>query len=108
LTKERAPEDLAAAVRRVLAGERYVSPLVAARFAQELPSTPAGLPHQAMSARELEVLRLIASGQTGKAIAGALGLSQKTVSTYHTRLLKKLHASSTADVVRYAVNYEME
>ena len=105
LTKERAPEDLAVAVRKVLAGQCYVSPLVAARLAREPPSASGGLPHQALSERELEVLRLAAAGQTGKAIAGALGLSQKTVSTYRTRLLKKLRANTTAEAVRYAVNY---
>ena len=104
LTKERAPEDLAVAVRKVLAGDRYLSPLIAARLAEEPSSTAAGLPHVPLSQRELQVLRLTASGLTGKAIAGALGLSQKTVGTYRTRLLKKLHAKSTADLVRYAVS----
>ena len=105
LTKERAPEDLAVAVRKVLAGECYFSPLVAARLAQEPASLAVGLPHEALSEREFEVLRLTASGNTGKAIAAALGLSQNTVSTYRTRLRKKLHANSTADLVRYAVHY---
>jgi two-component system, NarL family, invasion response regulator UvrY len=102
LTKERAPEDLAAAVRKVLAGDRYMSPAAAAQLAEEPASRSAGMPHEALSGRELQVLRLTAAGQTGKAIAEALGVSQKTVSTYRRRLLKKLRVTSTADLVRYA------
>jgi DNA-binding CsgD family transcriptional regulator len=55
----------------------------------------------------LQVLRLVASGETSKAIAVALEVSQKTVGTYRLRLLKKLHAKSTADLVRFAVNLNL-
>ena len=107
LTKERAPEDLVVAVREVLAGGRFMSPLVAAQFAREPVSASYLLPHQTLSKRELQVLRLVASGETSKAIAVALEVSQKTVGTYRLRLLKKLHAKSTADLVRFAVNLNL-
>ena len=107
LTKERAPEDLVVAVRKVLAGDRFISPLAAARLAQEPASTSAGLPHEALSERELQVLRLTASGQSGKAIAAVLGLSQKTVSTYRMRLRGKLGLNSYSELGRYAERYQL-
>ena len=61
------------------------------------------LPHEALSEREFQVLRLTAAGRTGKAIAGELGLSQKTISTYRMRILKKLQCDSTAELVHYAI-----
>lgn len=107
LTKERAPEDLVVAVRKVLAGDLFISPLVAARLKQEPTPASAGLPHEALSERELQVLRLTASGESGKAIAAALGLSQKTVSTYRMRLRKKLGLNSSGELGRYVERYRL-
>ena len=103
LTKERAPEELCAAVRRILAGGRHVSPVLAARLAAEQSAGPARLPHEALSQREFQVLRLTVAGKAGKAIADELHLSQKTVSTYRTRVLGKLRLNSTAELTQYAV-----
>ena len=105
LTKERAPEELASAVRKVLAGDHFVSGQVAAQLAKEPSGMLAGLPHERLSKRELQVLQLTASGQTGKAIAQALDLSQKTVGTYRMRIRKKLGLESSAELVRYAERY---
>jgi DNA-binding NarL/FixJ family response regulator len=102
LTKERAPEELVTAVRAILAGGRHLSPELALRL-QPGHASAAGLPHSRLSKRELEVLRLLASGVPGKAIAQQLGLSPKTVSTYRGRVLAKLGLESTAALIRYAV-----
>jgi two-component system, NarL family, invasion response regulator UvrY len=105
LTKERAPEELTIAIRTILAGGQYISPSLAARLADGLAANRTGLPHEVLSVREFQVLRLTAIDKTGKAIADELGLSQKTVSTYRTRILKKLHLTGTAALVQYAVRH---
>ncbi len=63
----------------------------------------AGPGKPALSKRELEVTRLIGLGRTGKEIAAGLALSEKTVSTYRSRILTKLHLKSTAELIRYAL-----
>ena len=105
LTKERAPEELISAVRKILAGGRYISPLLTKRLAGEGASGPASLPHEALSQREFQVLRLTAKGKPGKAIATELGLSQKTISTYRARIGKKLGFTSAAELAQFAVHH---
>ncbi len=106
LTKERAPEDLAGAVRRILNGGTYVSSSFAERLATGLGARTV-LPHERLSNREFEVLRRIAVGDSGKTIALELKLSEKTVSTYRTRLLKKMGLRTTTDLVRYAIRHQL-
>lgn len=107
LAKERAPEELGDAVRQALAGGTYLTPTLAARLRQPSGAHSDALPHECLSDREFAVLRLIAAGQTGKAIASLLNLSQKTVSTYRTRILAKMKLSSTAELVHYALNHQL-
>lgn len=101
LTKESAPEQLIEAVRRVVRGGRYVSPAVAEALAVGLaPDRP---PHETLSEREYQVLRMLASGRTVSEVAAELGLSVKTVSTYRTRILEKMNLRTTAELTHYAV-----
>jgi two-component system, NarL family, invasion response regulator UvrY len=102
LTKDHSPEQLVDAVRRVHRGGRFVSPALAERLASQLGPDVVATPHDFLSDREFEVLRLLGAGHTVKEVAAKLGLSPKTVSTYRTRLMEKLHFGSTADLVRYA------
>jgi two-component system, NarL family, invasion response regulator UvrY len=102
LTKERAPEELCHAVRTVLAGGTYFSGALPATDASRRPHA---LPPQSLSTRERQVLRLTVTGKPGKAIAHDLGLSQKTVSTYRARILKKLDLSSVPELVHYAIRW---
>jgi DNA-binding NarL/FixJ family response regulator len=106
LTKEAAPEELVAALKKALHGGRYVSPALAEQLADSVGGAPAE-PHQTLSDRELEVLCLIARGKTPTEIADMLSLSVKTVSTYRARLLEKLRLHSTADLIRYAVDHKL-
>jgi DNA-binding NarL/FixJ family response regulator len=106
LTKEGAPEQLVAAVRKALAGGKYVSAALAEQLAGSVGGKPAE-PHQTLSDRELEVLCLIARGKTPTDIADGLALSVKTVSTYRARLLDKLHLKTTADLIRYALDHKL-
>jgi two-component system, NarL family, invasion response regulator UvrY len=103
LTKERAPEELCQAVQCILEGGLYLSPTLSRRVLDAGRTKASARPHEGLSAREFQVLRMIAGGKTGKAAAGELGLSQKTISTYRLRILKKLQVRSTAELVQYAM-----
>jgi two-component system invasion response regulator UvrY len=102
LTKDHSPEELTEAIRRVYRGNKYVSPGLAERLAADLAAGSRDIRHELLSDREYEVLCLLGSGRTVKEIAHSLELSPKTVSTYRTRVLEKMGASSNADLVRYA------
>lgn len=103
LNKESAPAALHAALLKVLAGGRYVSPALAEILAERL-TDEAGRPrHEALSEREFQVLRLIAEGKPVGEIAEALHLSVNTVSTYRSRLLEKMGMASNAELTRYAL-----
>ena len=93
--------ELVKAVEKVLGGGRYVSEQFGERLAAALQqhSTDG---HEALSTREFEILRMIAGGKTGKEIAADLGISFKTVSTYRTRLSRKLGIRSNVELAQYA------
>jgi DNA-binding NarL/FixJ family response regulator len=100
LGKQSAPEELVQAVRAVASGRRYFSPRLAERLLGEA-GEPETVPHEALSEREFEVLRLIGSGYTTGQIAERLDLSVKTVSTYRSRLLEKMGMRTNAELTRY-------
>ena len=101
LTKEAAPKNLVDAIRRVVAGGRYISPELAERLATELTLDRDRPLHASLSDREFDVLRAIASGQTVGEIADRLSLSVKTVSTYRTRILEKMRLKNNAEMMHY-------
>lgn len=103
LTKRAASEELVEAVHKVLDGGTYVTESLAARLADSLDVDRTKPLHEALSDRELQVLRMLASGRAVKEIAAELSLSDKTVSTYRTRVLHKLELKSTAELIRYAL-----
>ncbi len=104
MNKETAPKELVKAVRKVLAGGRYVSAALAEKLAADLSADAARLPHEKLSHREFEVLRMIASGKTVSQIAEELHLSVTTVSTHRARILEKMRMASNADLMRYALH----
>jgi two-component system invasion response regulator UvrY len=63
--------------------------------------------HATLANREYQVLLMLGEGKTIKEIAGALSLSVKTISTYRTRILHKLHLNTTADLIRYALSQQL-
>jgi DNA-binding NarL/FixJ family response regulator len=103
LTKESAPDKLVDAVRKVAAGGRYVSPELAEALASMLAGDSVGPPHERLSNRELEVLKMIGSGRTVSQIADELGLSVKTISTHRTRILHKMSMKTNAELTHYVV-----
>jgi DNA-binding NarL/FixJ family response regulator len=107
LTKQTAPEELARAVRQVLTGRMYVGASLGEYMAGSLNKTPIGPDHHTLSERELEVLCMLAQGRSVKHIAQSLTLSIKTVSTYRARLLDKLQLTTTAELIRYALDHHL-
>jgi DNA-binding NarL/FixJ family response regulator len=103
MNKETAPEELIRAIRRVLAGGRYVSPALAEVLALDLGWEADQPLHERLSDRELEVLCLIGSGKAISQIAEVLHLGVTTVSTYRTRILEKMSMTTTAQLINYAL-----
>jgi len=107
LTKESAPEELLTAIRHIVRGGRYISPSVGETLADDLGRPAEQLPHHGLSDREFEIMRLLASGKRVSEIAEQLHLSVKTVSTYRARVLQKLNLRTTAEIMRYAIKYDL-
>jgi two-component system invasion response regulator UvrY len=103
MTKESAPEELIKAVRKVLAGGRYVSSALGERLAWDLDAQAERADHEKLSPREFEVLRMIGLGKTVTQIAEDLHVSVPTVSTHRAHILEKLHMTTTAELIRYAL-----
>jgi len=97
--KDFADTELADAVRAVSRGEQYVSPVVGRRLTEMRRALTGGL----LSARETEVLRLVALGHTNLEIAGQLGVSPRTVETHRAHVQSKLGVRTRAELVRYAM-----
>jgi DNA-binding NarL/FixJ family response regulator len=107
MNKESAPEELIKAIRKILAGGRYVSPALAETLAVQLNDETDRALHERLSDREFEVLRKIAVGRTVVQISEELHLSVPTVSTYRTRILEKMGLSTTAELIYYAVRNQL-
>jgi len=99
VAKESAERDLPRAIRAAAGGERFVSPSVASG----LESTRRSFAEDRLTAREVEVLRLIALGHTSAEVARKLALSPRTVETHRARIHKKLGLSTRAELVSYAL-----
>jgi two-component system invasion response regulator UvrY len=103
LTKESADVELVGAIKKVVAGGRYISPSLAERMASYLTIDVQKAPHERLSDREFLVLRMIGSGKAVSQIARELSLSVKTISTYRARLLGKMDLKNNAELTHYAV-----
>jgi DNA-binding NarL/FixJ family response regulator len=97
LLLESASDEVMAAVRAVHAGCRYLSSRIAAR------GTFAPDPLERLSAREMEVLKLVVEGNTSAEVAARLGLSPKSIDTYRSRLMTKLEVHHLAGLVKFAI-----
>jgi len=106
LNKASAPEKLLEALSQVIAGKKYVTPEIAQALIESLSAPEdSGSPHEKLSDREFQTLKMIASGQRLADIAGALALSPKTVSVYRARILEKMGMSSNAELTHYAIKH---
>lgn len=102
MTKESAPEELVKAIRKVVAGGKYISPSLAEKLAFDLErgSEPT---HETLSNREFQVMLMIATGKKLKQIAEELFLSVETISTYRARILEKMRMKTNAELTYYAI-----
>jgi two-component system, NarL family, invasion response regulator UvrY len=103
LTKMAAAEQLVEAIRVVARGRRYMTPELAMSLAESFDRDTETPPHDLLSDREFQTLKLIAAGRTPAQIGEALALSPKTVSVYRARVLQKLRLATNADLTRYAL-----
>lgn len=107
VTKSSAAEQLVSALGYALGGRRYIPPELAEQLAQELVLGEKAAPHDKLSDREMDILRLIASGKSNGEIGARLFISVKTVSTHRANILKKLNLQNTAELVRYALSHDL-
>jgi two-component system, NarL family, invasion response regulator UvrY len=107
VAKASVPEELITAIRKVAAGRRYVSPGLAEQLAAELDGLADKPPHERLSDREFQIMRMISSGKRMKEIAGDLNLSPATVGTYRARILSKLNLQSNAELIHYTIENKL-
>jgi len=107
VSKQSASGELLAAIRKALSGGRYVTPLLAEVLAATISGATPDAPHELLSNRELQVLRMVAQGKPLKEIAGELSLSEKTIGTYRMRISQKIGLSTNVELARYAVQHRL-
>ena len=107
MNKESAGEELAAALRKVVSGGKYVSASFAEKLAMELTPDAQKPPHETLSDREYRVMWLLASGKPINHIGKEMFLSPSTISTYRIRILRKLGLASNAELVHYAIKHQL-
>jgi len=107
LTKESAAEELIVAIRKVAAGGIYVSAHLAEKLASTLQTPTEVPPHQMLSEREFQVLTQLVKGKKLKEIANVLFLSEKTITTYRSRILEKLNLHNNAELIHYAIQNKL-
>ena len=107
ITKDSSRVELVQAINKVAAGGRYVSPALAEELVIDLERRSDRSPHETLSDREFEVMRLIASGKTVGEIADLLALSDSTISTYRARILEKMAMKTNAELTHYAIQNKL-
>jgi DNA-binding NarL/FixJ family response regulator len=107
ITKDSPQAELVKAVNKVMRGGRYINSAVAENLIFDLESDTGRPPHEALSDREFEVLRLIASGKTVREIAAMLALSDSTISTYRGRIMQKMGMKTNAELTHYAIQNKL-
>jgi len=107
MNKETACDQLVRAVRKVCTGGKYISPALAEKIACDLAADNNLPPHERLSDREYQVMRMIASGKTVGEIARELCLSEKTISTHRARILEKMAMKTNAQLTYYAIHNDL-
>ncbi|MES9962260.1 MAG: response regulator transcription factor [Candidatus Sedimenticola sp. 20ELBAFRAG] len=104
LTKGSSISELVSAIRQVAQGKKYINPAVASLLSDNLLGDIEYAPHEILSEREYQVMCHLAKGRTVSDVAELLSLSRNTVSTYRTRILKKMNLKNNAELAHYAVS----
>ena len=106
-TKGISQEVLTDAVRRVAAGGTFIDPIIAEQIVFDKANMVKNKSHEVLSERELQIMRLIAMGQTVNQIAEDLCINNKTVSTYKIRMMRKMNFKSNTDLIRYMMTNDL-
>lgn len=107
LSKEAAPEELIKAITTLRRGKKYISPALAEWLALDVSGHREGLPHERLSEREYQVFCLLSAGKSVSDIAQALSRSPTTVSTYRSRILRKMGIGTNAGLTQYALQHAL-
>lgn len=107
LSKDCEPEELLAAIRKVVRGGHFVDPLIAEQIVFQASEGGFRPYHEQLTDRELQVLRLLGRGMSGNDIAALLSISNKTVSTHKTKLMEKMGFASQAELFRYVIDHDL-
>jgi two-component system invasion response regulator UvrY len=107
ITKDSLPDEIAKAINKVARGGKYVSPTLAEMLVMDVDSGIDKEPHERLSDRELEIMRLIASGKTVTEIADLLSRSVKTISTHRARILEKMGMQTNAEITYYVIQRKL-
>jgi len=105
LLKESAGREIIDAIRVVHNGRRYLSPKVAEIVTENVGARSGATPLESLSRREREILKLVADSHSSAEIGAKLHLSPKTVDSYRSRMMQKLHLSDLAAVVKFAIQH---
>ena len=108
LSKNMAPEELIEATRRVLMGRKYITSTLAEKLSDQMTGDYTKMPHELLSDREFEVMKLLASGRSLTEIGQILSISPVTVSTYRRRILEKMQLSTNADLTKYVISTRLD
>lgn len=103
VSKDSEAGELIHAIRQVASGRRYLTPNAAEKILRQLESDDGRPPHQRLSGREYQIMRMIIDGMSLTEIGEKMFISVKTVSTYRTRILGKMAVNTNAELVLYAV-----
>jgi two-component system invasion response regulator UvrY len=107
LTKDTASEELLQAVKRVSAGGKYISQSLAESIAMHLDKDVYRQKHEALSGREFEIMIRLANGKSLQEISSELFISDKTVSTYRSRIMEKMEFSRNTELTRYCIENQL-
>ncbi|WP_437615126.1 response regulator [Erwinia sp. V71] len=107
ITKDKPPEALLHAIRTVARGARYIDYDLAQEIVFSDYQGGNRAPHENLPMRERQIMIMLAHGETINAIADTLSISNKTVSTYKSRMMKRMKFSNNADIVKYSLNYNL-
>lgn len=107
LGKDNIHDDIIKAIQSVQLGKKFITPTVAEKLANALGEDNNLQPHEGLSDREFEVLKLLASGKAVSDIASQLSLSATTVSTYRSRIMEKMNMRTNAELTRYALEKKL-
>jgi len=107
LLKRSAPSELLTAIREVVQGRSYVTPLVTEGLMESLQKPDDGAPSQELTPRQREILQLLAEGRSMKEVAAELNITARTVAFHKYRMMEQLKITSTAELIQYAVKHHI-